>query len=72
MNREELKRLWFNTPTSDVVTRTILIESKYNHVTIMSDGPNGYRQHKSYQENPIDYVHQTKEYKSGDYELVIL
>ena len=72
MNREELKRLWFNIPTSDVVTRTILIESKYKHVTITSDGPDGYKQHKSYQENPIDYVHETKEYKSGDYELVIL
>ena len=72
MNREELKRLWFSIPTSDVVTRTILIESKYKHVTIVSDGPNGYRHHKSYQENPIDYVHETKEYKSGDYELVIL
>ena len=72
MTREELKQLWFSIPTSDVVTRTILIEVKYKHVTITSDGPNGHRQHKSYQENPIDYVHQTKEYKSGDYELVIL
>ena len=72
MTREELKQLWFSIPTSDVVTRTILIEAKYKHVTITSDGPNGFRQHKSYQENPIDYVHETKEYKSGDYELVIL
>ena len=26
MNREELKRMWFNSPTSNVVTRTIRLE----------------------------------------------
>jgi len=71
MNREELKQLWLSIPTNEVVTKTILIESKYKHVTITSDGPNGFRQHKSYQENPIDYIRQTKEYKSGEYQLVI-
>ena len=71
MNREELKQMWFNSPTSNVVTRTILVEMKYNHVTITSDGPNGFRQHKSYQEYPYTYLSSNKEYKSGEYELVI-
>jgi len=71
MNREELKRMWLSLPTSNVVTRTILVETKYNHVTITSDGPNGFRQHKSCQDFPVTYAKDTKEYKSGEYQLVI-
>jgi len=71
MNREELKQMWLNLPTNKGEKKVILVEMKYNHVTITSDGPNGFRQHKSYQEYPYTYLSSNKEYKSGEYELVI-
>ena len=78
MNREELKQMWFNSPTSSVVKRTILIEmDTYKDrigqgiVQITSDGPNGFRQFTTHQKFPFTYVAELEEYKSGDYELLI-
>ena len=78
MNRVELKQMWFNSPTSNVVTRTITIEmDTYKDrigqgiVQITSDGPNGFRQFTTHQKFPFTYVAELEEYKSGDYELLI-
>jgi hypothetical protein len=78
MNREELKQMWFNLPTSNVVTKTILVEmDKYEDrkgqgtIEITSDGPNGYSSFKTHQVNPMEYALSRKEYKSGEYKLVI-
>ena len=40
-------------------------------VQITNDGPDGFRQFKTHQVNPIEYVMTRKEYKSGEYQLVI-
>ena len=47
MNRQELKQMWFNSPTSSVVTKTIRLEMDtykdrkgQGTVQITSDGPN--------------------------------
>ena len=78
MNRNQLKQMWFNLPTQNIVTKTILVEmDKYEGrkgqgtIEITSDGPNGYRGFKTHQEFPMEYALNTKEYKSGDYSLVI-
>ena len=78
MNREQLKQMWFNSPTSNVVTRTIKLElDTYKDrvgqgiVQITSDGPGGFRQFTTHQEFPFTYIKESKEYKSGDYELLI-
>ena len=78
MTRNELKQMWFNLPTSDVVTKTILVEmDKYpgrkgqGTVQITNDGPSGFTQFKSHEVNPIEYVLNCKEYKSKEYKLVI-
>ena len=71
MSREELKRMWFNIPTSEVVTKTILVEYNRGHVTITRDGPNGFSEYKTWREYPLQYVFNCVEYKSGEYKLVI-
>jgi len=78
MNREILKQMWFNSPTSNVVKRTILIEmDKYEGrigqgtVEITSDGPGGFRQFTTHQKYPFTYLVELEEYKSGEYELLI-
>ena len=78
MNREELKQMWFNSPTSNVVTRTIKLElDTYKDrvgqgiVQITSDGPGGFRQFTTHQEYPFTYIVNLEEYKSGNYELLI-
>mgnify|MGYP003633221913 FL=1 len=78
MNKEELKRMWFNSPTSDVVTRTIKLEMDtykdrlgQGTIEITSDGPNGFRQFKTHQKFPFSYLVEREEYKSGEYELLI-
>jgi len=78
MTREELKQMWFNSPTSNVVTRTIKIEMDIYKdrigqgiVQITSDGPNGFRQFTTHQKFPFTYVAELEEYKSGNYELLI-
>ena len=78
MTRNELKQMWFNLPTSNVVTKTILVEmDKYKDrlgqgtVQITKDGPNGFTQFKTHQEFPMEYALDREEYKSGEYKLVI-
>ena len=59
MTREELKQLWFSIPTdkNKVETKTILVETKYGHVEIVSDGPNGYSSFKTNQgDNALQYA----------------
>ena len=83
-HREELKRLLFNVPNSTVVTKTITvtmikgIDGKpnqwwdgYGNVSVDSDGPNGFVHFASSQEHPMEYALNTKEYKSGEYQLII-
>ena len=78
MTRQELKQLWFNLPTSDVVTRTIKLEmdtckdrKNQGTVQITSDGPDGFRQFTTHQKFPMTYILESKEYLSGDYKLII-
>ena len=78
MTRNELKQLWFNLPTQTKVTKTIIVEigknphwKGYGTIQITSDGPDGYRSFKTHQEFPMKYVLNCKEYKSGEYQLVI-
>ena len=78
MSREELKKLWFSLPVSQKEIKTITVEVGknphwvgYGEVTIMSDGPNGYSHFSTHQEFPMEYALNTKEYKSGEYELII-
>jgi hypothetical protein len=78
MTRNQLKQMWFNLPTSDVVTKTILVEiDKYvgrkgqGTVQITKDGPDGFSQFKTHQEFPMEYALDREEYKSGEYKLVI-
>ena len=79
MNREELKQLWFNLDYSNVKERKqiIITMSKgpywigYGDVEILSEGPNGYSSFKTHQKNPMEYLHNRKEYKSGKYEIII-
>ena len=65
MSREELKRLWFSIPTdpNKKQENTIVVEygnSKfwpgYGYVTITRDGPDGYSQFSTHQENPLQYA----------------
>ena len=71
MTRNELKQMWFNLPTSNVVTKTILVEmDKYKDrlgqgtVQITKDGPNGFSEFKTHQEFPMEYALDREEYKS--------
>ena len=64
MTRNQLKQMWFNLPTSDVVTKTILVEMNknekywkgYGYVSITYDGPDGYSHFATHQEHPIEYA----------------
>ena len=80
MNREELKRLWFNLEFGDnrPEIKQIIVDKCTNpywpncaKVEILSDGPDGYSSFSTHQENPLEYVKSRKEYKSGEYELII-
>jgi hypothetical protein len=72
MNKEILKQMWFNLPTRKVLKKCIIVETNYGHVEILSDGPNGYSSFKTNQgENALQYALNRKEYKSGEYQLVI-
>jgi hypothetical protein len=79
-HREELKRLLFNTPTEGrKVTKTITVKMNknkkfwigYGYVSVDSDGPNGFVHFATHQENPMEYALNTKEYKSGEYQLIV-
>ena len=85
MTRNELKQMWFNLPTSSVVTKTILVEmDKYKGrkgqgtVQITSDGPDGFSQFKTHQEFPLQYALDRIEESKGctyrdlsEYQLII-
>tara|TARA_R100000541_G_scaffold38141_1_gene45961 strand:- start:594 stop:833 length:240 start_codon:yes stop_codon:yes gene_type:complete len=71
MNREELKQMWFNSPKSSVVTRTIKLDVEKGTVQITSDSPDGFRQFTTQQKFPFTYLVEREEYKSGEYELLI-
>ena len=79
MTREELKRLWFSLDHSKTPERKQIIVNinkgphwvGYGNIEILSEGPNGYTSFKTHQEFPLKYVMTRKEYKSGEYELII-
>jgi len=80
MNREELKRLWFNLDRSKVKERKEIILDidnnsywpGYGTIEILSDGPNGYSSFKTHQEFPMEYLETREEYKSGKYKIIII
>jgi len=79
MNREELKRLWFNIDYSNVKEKKeIIVEIDknphwpgYGTIEILREGPDGYSSFKTHQEFPMRYVFNCNEYKSGEYKLII-
>ena len=79
MNREELKRLWFNIDYSNVKERKQIIVDYnnnpywpgYGEVKILTEGPSGYCSFSTHQENPFLYLSECKEFNSGEYELII-
>ena len=83
-HREELKRMLFNAPKSTVVTKIITvtmtkgIDGKpnqwwpgYGNVSVDSNGPDGFCHFATHQEHPMEYARNTKEYKSGEYKLIV-
>jgi hypothetical protein len=79
MNREKLKRLWFNIDYSNVKERKQIIVDYnnnpywqgYGEVKILREGLGGYSSFSSHEENPFLYVSERKEFNSGEYELII-
>ena len=81
MNRHELKTAFLQMDCSNVpVRKQIIVDARYldskwwpNHgyVEVVKDGPDGYCSFSTHQENPLEYAKSSKEYKSGEYELVI-
>ncbi len=78
-HREELKRLWFSLDRSNIPERKeIIVEIDknpywpgYGTVEITNDGPDGYSSFKTHQEFPMEYLETRKEYKSGEYKIII-
>jgi len=79
MTRQELKTMFFQQDWSNVKERKQIIVNiskgphwvGYGNIQILSEGPNGYTSFKTHQEFPLKYVMTSKEYKSGEYELII-
>ena len=74
MTRNQLKQLWFSLPhdKNKEQVNTVLVETKYGHVTITRDGPNGYSSFKTSQgENALKYALDCEQYKTGEYNLII-
>ena len=79
MNRHELKQLWFNLDRSNVKERKEIILDidnnpywpGYGTIKIINDGPNGYSSFSTHQEFPMKYLETRKEYKSGEYKIII-
>ena len=80
MNREELKRLWFLIPRDENKKdyKIIVVEVDknphwpgYGTIEITSDTKDGYSSFKTHQEFPMEYALDRKEYKSGEYQLII-
>ena len=78
-HREELKKMWFNFDHSNTpeVKQIIVTMDTYptrkgqGTIHIVTDGPNGYCGFSTHQKFPLEYVKNCKEYKSGEYELII-
>ena len=62
MTRNELKNLWFSIPKQD---------NKKEIKAIVVDVKSGYSSFKTHQVNPIEYVMNREEYKSGSHQLII-
>ena len=74
MTRNEIKTMYLQMDLSNVpVKKQIIVEqyTNYGNVEILSDGPNGYSSFKTCQKFPMEYVKNLKEYKSGEYELIV-
>ena len=74
MTRNELKTMFLQQDFSNVKEKKqIIIEqyTNYGNVEILSEGPNGFSSFKTCQKFPMEYVKNLKEYKSGEYELII-
>ena len=81
MNRHELKMAFLQMDCSNVpVKKQIIVDvsnldnkwwPNYGYVQILRDGPSGYCSFSTHQENPLKYAKSSKEYKSGEYELII-
>ena len=78
MNRQELKALWFSLPTSTTTSKTIKVEmDQYKGrkgqgtIEITSDTPSGYSSFKTHQMHPLKYALNTRQYKSGEYQLFL-
>jgi len=77
--REELKRILFSIPTEGrKVVKTITVTMMtnkywkgYGNVSIDSDGPDGFTHFATSQEHPMEYALNSKEYKSGEYQLIV-
>tara|TARA_R110002124_G_scaffold8756_1_gene46038 strand:+ start:275 stop:517 length:243 start_codon:yes stop_codon:yes gene_type:complete len=79
MNRHELKTAFLQMDWSNVKeSKQIIVrmtKSKfwpgYGDVEILREGPDGYSSFKTHQENPLEYAENLKEYRSGEYKLII-
>ena len=79
MNREELKTMFLQMDYSNVKeSKQIIVrmgKSKfwpgYGDVEIRREGPDGFSTFKTHQEHPLEYAKNRKEYRSGEYELII-
>ena len=82
LHRELLKQALFNADCSNIpVRKEIIVDLRYldnkhwlnyGHVEIVSDGPNGFSQFTTHQENPLQYAkNRIKEDKLKDFKLVI-
>ena len=79
-HRELLKHTWFNMDHSNTpVVKEIRIEmDKYpgrigqGTVKVLSDGPGSYSCFTTHQKNPIAYAREREEYKSGEYNVVLV
>ena len=79
MNREELKTMFLQMDYSNVKeSKQIIVrmgKSKfwpgYGDVEIRREGPDGFSSFKTHQEHPLEYAKNCKEYRSGEYKLII-
>ena len=80
MNREELKRLWFNIDYSNVKERkqiTVKMRKNkfwpgYGDVEILREGPDGYSHFSTHQQHPLQYAKdRMKEEQYKDYKLIV-
>ena len=66
LHREALKHAWFNMDHSNTpIRKEIIVDLRYldnkhwpnyGYVEIVSDGPNGFSQFTTHQENPLQYA----------------